>query len=197
LSTVPEPDYQFSKRSMWVLRYDGGKPIALESTLKGPRFIQYLLQRPGHETSVLQMMLDLAAASPGDVGNVEEDMSVLSNDAGDLADGQTLHECKARYKELCAQRELAEKTSEESVANIQKEIDQLGSYLSTVLGIGGQQRKGADTVTKIRKRITRVIDTAIDKIHEADPALAAHLENCIITHASMSYKPDREIRWSF
>lgn len=181
------PAYAFLKQSMWLIRF-AGKETALEDTLKGPIFIRYLLQRPGEEIHVARMLADI----------VGDERVARASSGGDLIDKQTLDESRRKYVEL--QAELAEAEENKDLGQIAKaksEIAQLASYFSECVGLGNKSRKTNDDVSKIRKRITRVIEIAYRKIDKSDQQLAAHLRNSIKFGAFMKYDPEVRLEWNF
>lgn len=180
------PKYLFAKKSAWAIRF-AGKETVLDSTLKGPVFIRYLLERQGQEIHVARMLADIAGDERLD----------RTSDAGELIDEKTFKECRQRYDELHEERADAERNHPDQLPEIDKEIAQLANYFAECVGLSGKSRKGADDVAKIRKRIARVIDTAYDKIEENDPQLADHLRKSIKTHTFMTYEPETRIDWNF
>jgi len=143
------------------------------------------------------VMADVAGAERARVTREAEGLELAASDGGDLADETTIRECRERYEELEVEREEARRTGDKArLADIQGEIGKIAAYLSASLGLGGKSRKALDDVSKVRRRIARVINIAIDKIEENDPDLATHLRNSIRTHINMSYAPDRPIDWA-
>jgi len=191
-----QPEYQFARRGMWVLRF-AGKDTYLDGDLKGAAFMHYLIRHQGQETHVIRVMADVAGAERARVTPEAEGLELAASDGGDLADETTIRECRERYEELEVEREEARRTGDKArLADIQGEIGKIAAYLSASLGLGGKSRKALDDVSKVRRRIARVINIAIDKIEENDPDLATHLRNSIRTHINMSYAPDRPIDWA-
>lgn len=180
------PKYLFAKKSAWAIRF-AGKETVLDSTLKGPVFIRYLLERQGQEIHVARMLADIAS----------DDRLDRASDAGELVDGKTLKDCRERYDELHEERADAERNRPDQLPEIDAEITQLANYFAECVGLGGKSRKAADDVAKIRKRIARVIEIATAKIEENDAQLASHLRKSIKTHTFMSYEPETPIDWNF
>jgi len=181
-----QPKYLFAKKSAWAIRF-AGRETYLDSNLKGPVFIRYLLERQGQEFHVARMLADIAG----------EDRVDQASDAGELVDEETLKECRQRYEELQEEREYAEHNHPDQLPEIEEEIAQLARYFAQCVGLGGKSRKGADDVSRIRKRIARVIEIAYEKIEQNDPQLADHLRKSIKTHTFMTYQPETRIDWNF
>jgi len=191
-----QPEYQFAKRGMWSLRF-AGKETFLEGDLKGAAFIHYLIQHQGQEIHVIRMMADVAGAERMQVTPEAEGLELASSDGGDLADERTIQQCRQTYEQLEVDREEARKAGDRArLADIENEIGQIAAYLSSSLGLRGKSRKALDDVSKVRRRIARVIDTAIRKIEGNDPKLATHLRNSIRKHTNMSYTPDLPVDWA-
>jgi len=191
-----QPEYQFAKRGMWMLRF-AGKATYLEGDLKGAAFIHYLVGHQGQEIHVIRIMADVAGTERARITPEAEGLELASTDGGDLADEKTIRQCRERYEQLEVDREEAHRFGDKArLGDIQDEIGRIAAYLSDLLGLGGRSRKALDDVSKVRRRIARVINIAIDKIEQNDPDLATHLRNSIRTHINMSYMPDRPIDWA-
>ena len=191
-----QPEYQFARRGMWVLRF-AGKDTYLDGDLKGAAFIHHLIRHQGQETHVIRVMADVAGAERARVTPEAEGLELAASNGGDLADEKTIRECRERYEELEVERERARRAGDKArLADIQEEVGKIAAYLSASLGLGGKSRKALDDVSKVRRRIARVINIAIDKIRESDPDLATHLRNSIRTHINMSYAPGRPLDWA-
>jgi len=180
------PKYLFAKKSAWMIRF-AGKETILDSTLKGPVFIRYLLEHQNKEIHVARMLADIAGDERLD----------RASDAGELIDQKTLKECREQYKELQEELARAQRKHPDQISKIEEEIRQLANYFAQCVGLGGKSRKGADDVAKIRKRIARVIETACEKIEENDPKCADHLRKSIKTHTFMTYEPETWTDWNF
>jgi len=191
-----EPEYQFAKRGMWALRF-AGKATYLGGDLKGAAFIHHLIRHQGQEIHVIRLMADVAGAERAQATAEAEGLEFAASNGGDLVDEKTIRECRERYEELEAEREEARRAGDKArLARIQEEVGKIAAYLSNSLGLGGRSRKAIDDVSKVRRRIARVINITIDKIEENDPDLATHLRNSIRTHINMCYAPDRPVHWA-
>ena len=190
-----QPEYRFAKRGMWTLRF-AGKDTYLDGDLKGAAFIHYLIQHQGQDIHVIRMMADVAGAERMQVTPEAEGLDLAASDAGDLVDEKTIRDCRERYEQLEIEQDEARRARDKArLSDIKEEIGKIAAYLSASLGLGGKSRKALDDVSKVRRRIARVINTTIDKIEKNDPDLATHLRNSITTHINMSYTPDRPVDW--
>ena len=190
-----QPEYQFAKRGMWALRF-AGKETYLEGDLKGAAFIHYLIRHQGQEIHVIRMMADVAGAERVQITPEAEGLALAASDAGDVVDEKTIRDCRERYEQLEIKQEEARRAGDRlRLGEIKEEIGQIAAYLSTSLGLGGRSRKALDDVSKVRRRIARVINITIGKIEQSDPDLATHLRNSVKAHINMSYAPDRPIDW--
>ena len=93
MAVAAEPQYQFAKRGMWVMRYDG-KVTYLDGNLRGAAFIQYLIQRQGQEIPVIRMLMDIAGTDVPHLDVQAEGLSTAAANTGDLADKKTIAQCK-------------------------------------------------------------------------------------------------------
>jgi len=191
-----QPEYQFAKRGMWALRF-AGKDTYLDGDLKGAAFIHYLIQHQGQDIHVIRMMADVAGAERMQVAPEAEGLGLAASDAGDLVDEKTIRDCRKRYEQLEIEQDEARRATDKArLSDINDEIGKIAAYLSASLGLGGTSRKALDDVSKVRRRIARVINTAIERIEQSDPDLATHLRNSITTYTNMSYAPDRPVDWA-
>ena len=181
------PEYQFAKKNMWAILFNGTETF-LESTLKGPVFIKYLLQHQGEEIHVARMLADIAG----------DERLAQASDAGDTISKEEIADYRKRYDELMSDREEATEWNDEGrLQTIDEELGQIAVHLGPLLGLGGRSRKASDDVGRIRKAIGRVIGIALDKIMKNDAALEQHFRNSIRTHTYMSYQPETPIDWNF
>lgn len=186
-----QPAYQFARKGMWAIRF-AGKDTYLEGPLKGATFIHHLIAHRGQDIHVIRMLADVAGEERKQVNAAAEGLQIASGSRTELVDEETIKKCRDKYDALVAEREHAD---DSRLTEIDKEIGQIAHYLSASLGLGGKSRTTGDEVDKARRRIARVINTAIEKIEGNDPDLAKHLRNSIKTNREMSYVPDREVDW--
>ena len=189
------PEYLFAKKGMWSIRFQG-KETYLDGDLKGAAFIHYLIRHQGQEMHVIRMMADVAGAEREQIIPEAEGLDLAPNDAGDLVDKKTVRDCRQRHEELEIEQEKARRAGTKArLAEIKEEIGQIVAYLSASLGLHGKSRKALDDVSKVRRRISRVINIAYEKIGRCDSDLEAHLRNSIRTKINMSYAPDQPVDW--
>jgi hypothetical protein len=66
---------------------------------------------------------------------------------------------------------------------------------AAALGLRGRARPANDPAERARWAITKQIQSAIDRLDRAHPALARHLRTSIKTGRYCSYEPERLIEW--
>lgn len=182
-----QPAYQFARKGMWAIRF-AGKETFLEGTLKGPIYIYYLLAHQGEKIHVARMLSDI----------VGDERLALATDSGLAISPEELSCLKQRYNDLQTEKDQAVNWHDDGrLAAIEREMDQITSYIAPLLGLAGRSRKANDDVARIRRSIARVIGIAVEKITQNDPALGHHLSQSIKTHSYMSYEPEQRIEWNF
>jgi tetratricopeptide (TPR) repeat protein len=161
----------------WSLAYEG-KAFRLRDA-KGLRYIHRLLREPGREFHVAELV------SAPDTG-----------DAGPVIDARAKAEYGRRIEDL--RDEVEEATAwgdQDRVARAQEEIDAIAAALAAAYGLGGRERRGADSSERLRKAVTNRIRVSLARIGDQNPELSRHLSNSIVTGTFCSYGPDREVLW--
>jgi hypothetical protein len=88
---------------------------------------------------------------------------------------------------------------DDTVARIEEEMHALAVELARAVGLGGHDRRAASASERARVNVTRALRSAIDRVGEAHPELAAHLHRSVRTGVFCAYNPpaDEVITWSW
>ena len=166
----------------WTIRYRA--PAFQLRDGKGLRYINHLLQRPGDEIHVA----DLVAAVEGRAGEPAAPLG----DTGEVLDPRARAEYRERLTDL--EQELEEARAQNDASRVEKlsgEIEFVKGELSAAYGLGGRARRGGDVTERIRKAVTNRIRDAIAQIERCDPELAEHFRSTIRTGKFCAYEPGR------
>jgi hypothetical protein len=175
---------------MRVVSFDGTQ-VHLRD-LKGMRYLARLLEEPGREFHVL----DLVAVEEGTLptaGKAAEhgELSVGDDDAGPMLDEAARQAYKRRLVEVEEDIADADEVGDTARAELAKaDRDFLVTELSRAFGIGGRARAAVSSSERARGSVTRAIRYALDRIREQHPSLADHLESTVDTGTYCSYAPD-------
>lgn len=148
---------------------------------KGVRFLARLVEEPGRELHVLDLM------SPG----AGQDGVVDRGDAGEVLDAQAREAYRRRAEEL--REELVEAESWNDRAReerIRAELEALATELSRAVGLGGRERRQGSSAEKARINVQRRLRDAIGRVSQQCPKLGRHLTWAVRTGAFCSYCPD-------
>ena len=163
---------------LWQYNYGGSNGFIPE--VKGFHDIQALITAPGKEMHCCELM-----------------GSVLIQQGESLADNRAkddylkkLHEIRHGLAESEAANDYGKSES------LQKQYDELVSFLSKVFDNKGRFRKQNDTVDKTRSAVTWRIRSAISKLEKENPHLGKHFNNNIKTGTYCCYSPESEIAWN-
>lgn len=119
----------------------------------------------------------------------------LTGSSGELADEQSVNECRDRYHELMAS--IAKAESNNDVAQLEKlqvEQDQLASHFASVLGKGGKRRE-VDDAKKVRQSVSKGIKQTLDVLELELKPLADHLHANLSLGICPRYSPPTEMDW--
>jgi pimeloyl-ACP methyl ester carboxylesterase len=167
---------------VWSIAF-AGKRCHLKHA-RGLLDLSLLLSRPGQELLATQLVegTDAVASAPPP--------------ADPILDERARTEIKSRLRKL--ERALAEAEASADAAALERTRDEreaLLRELRAATGLGGRRRALADPVERARKAVTGRIRDSIDKIREALPELAHHLDQSITTGRVCTYSPRRPLRW--
>jgi tetratricopeptide (TPR) repeat protein len=166
---------------------------------KGLRHLARLLQAPGEELHVLQLVAQ--GAGHGTAVQLEDGLEVGGfGTAGELLDARAKAEYRHRLDELRDQIEEAQAWNDpERAARAQEELDFIAHELSAAIGLGGRDRPVGSAAERARVNVTRAIKSALARIETQCPALGAHLQRTVRTGTFCSYAPDPRLpmSWQF
>jgi hypothetical protein len=165
--------------SGWLVR-GLGLTCRIKET-KGMDYLSRLLDEPGREVHVLDLV---AGGNPVDVG-----------DAGEILDAHAKAAYQARLDDLRAEIAEAEQWNDPArVERARSEASALEAELLGALGRGGRSRRAAQASERARVAVKRRLDDAVRRIGDAALPLGEHLERAVRTGLYCSYLPDRARR---
>lgn len=180
-----------------VLRQDaGGWSLAYRervSRLKGLRGLQHLarlLQAPGEEAHVLELM---TPSIPNRAAS-----RAVGADLGPLLDGRAKRELRTRMRELQQEVEEADRDGDLGRAErLRDEIDAIEAAVLRAIGRGGRDRPNAAASERARAAVTKAIRAAVAEIARHEPELADLLGRTVKTGGFCSYVPlaSAGVRW--
>ena len=181
----------------WTVAYQG--ELARLRDAKGLGYLACLLDRPGQEVHVLELVGAVdgrpagpAQGRPGDVAQAGLRVSRLEA-ADPLLDAQARAAYRRRLRELEEELEEARSWSDaERAARAEAEIDALTGELARAAGLGGHGRSLATPAERARVSVTKATRTAIRTIARHCPALGDHLAASVRTGRFCSYAPPGE-----
>ena len=162
---------------LWLCR-SSGAAFRLKDT-KGVRFLALLLERPGVEVHVL----DLVAAADGGP-------AVDTGDAGEVLDDRARAEYRRRVEELQAELAEAEGWNDAGRAErAREELELLSAELARAFGLGGRTRRSGAAAERARVNVQRRLRDAVERIAAQDEAAGRHLEAALRTGTFCCYEP--------
>jgi tetratricopeptide (TPR) repeat protein len=192
-SQVVGPSVFRAEGEYWTVVFDT-ETFMLKDT-KGLRYLAHLLQHPGREFHVLDLVTSEEGGDPSPRANRSargDDLGIGGYvDVGPLLDERAKASYRARLRELEGDlNEATEWADSGRTATIRAEMDFLADELSGAVGLRGRDRKVGSAAERARVNITRTVHAALDRIREHSPALADHLDATVHTGAFCSYTPD-------
>ena len=199
----PRPDAAGAgcERGVFILQGEyrvfhyGGTEARLRDS-KGLRYLVRLLQTPGQEVHVLDLVVGVGrrgGASPG-AARQSGLAATVSGDAGAVLDARAKAEYKRRLSELRADIEEASAYNDLGrLERAQREMDFLVAELAAGVGLGGRDRRAASDAERARQSVTRAIKGADDRIAAAHPALGKHVRTTVRTGIYSCYAPDPRV----
>jgi hypothetical protein len=162
----------------WSMGF-GGQMVRLRD-LKGLHYLARLLDTPGRELHVLDL--------------VSVERSPDTGDAGPMLDAHAKEAYRRRLADIDEDLEEAQALrDDERAAQARVERDFLARELARAVGMGGRDRRASSDSERARASVTRAIRQAMRRIHEHHPALGDHLARTIRTGTTCSYLPDPRV----
>lgn len=181
----------------WIVTYDGATAHLEDS--KGLRYLAFLLQHPGREFHVVDLITRVEgspAPSNSQYRRVSQreraDLSLTVDDSGDL--GSLLDpRAKAEIKDHldCLAKDLEDtltRGDDAAAEAIRAEQEAIAKYLAGAIGLRGRDRKVGSNAERARVKVTKVIGRALDRIAGQHPQLRSHL-NAVTRGEFCSYRP--------
>jgi hypothetical protein len=175
----------------WSIAFEG--QIFRLKDAKGLRYLGRLLQDPGREFHVLDLVALEEALPPETPGAPagESDRTSRLGDAGPILDPEAKVAYRRRFEELEAELAEAEAWRDPQRAERAREEKAfLVQALAGAVGLGGRDRLAASAGERARINVTRAIKAALARIQEHSPALGRHLIRTVRTGIYCSYAPD-------
>jgi hypothetical protein len=183
LSSVRSGNAFYRKGQMWVVRFRGNETF-LENNV-GPLYIARLLATPHRAVPAVTLL----------ASRIGIDERTLIGSSGELADEQSVNECRDRYRELMGA--IAEAESNNDIGQLEKlqvEQDQLASHFASVLGKGGKRRE-VDDAKKVRQSVSKGIKRTLDVLELELKPLADHLHANLRLGICPMYSPPFDVDW--
>jgi tetratricopeptide (TPR) repeat protein len=188
--TPPDVDVFRREGDYWTVVFEGRTTRV--RNLKGIRYLARLLDDPGRELHVLDLV---AAESGGPAAAEGSRAAALSHaypgDAGAMLDARAKEAYRRRLAEIEDDIEQARAFGDDArAAQADAERDFLVREISRAVGLGGRDRRAASTSERARVSVTRALRQALARIGEHHPELAEHFERTVHTGTHCSYVPD-------
>jgi tetratricopeptide (TPR) repeat protein len=156
-----------------AIRSPFGPPIHLRHS-KGVQYLQYLVEQPGRQVHVLELV------------GLEQQAS----DAGPLLDARAKAEYRRRLDDLREELSEAERFADHArQRRIEQEIDALAEQLAGAVGLGGRDRRAASNVERTRINVQRRLKDVVDRVTAANPTLGRYLAAAVKTGTYCAYEP--------
>ncbi|MEX0664357.1 MAG: transcriptional regulator [Acidimicrobiia bacterium] len=174
----------------WTVVFDGQTTRVRD--LKGVRYLARLLDTPGRELHVL----DLVAGEHGGVvsGDRAAEPSLAfaaSDDAGVMLDDRAKEAYRRRLVDIDDDIDDARSMGDsERAAQAEFERELLIAELSRAVGLGGRDRRAGAASERARASVTRALRQAMSRIRADHPRLGEHLDRAVQTGTYCAYLPD-------
>ena len=193
-------DFLFLRQNdYWIIRYNG-RTAFLKST-RGLHCLAVLLHDPGREFHVGDLFSRSVDALTLDAAMVPHGRARRELHTGiPVLDAKAKAEYKRRLNELREELSDAERLKDpQRRAKAQNEVQAIGDYLASAIGLGGRNRRTSSQAERARSAVTKCVKGAIRKIGDAIPSLGYHLAARIKTGYFCSYNPhpQRFVKWKF
>jgi hypothetical protein len=189
----------------WTIKFDD--KVLNVRDLQGMRHMARLLDNPGHDVHVTELMGLLEFSEPGTRPKPADGSHRYPDGHGQpgiqpidtVIDRHALRDYRRRLSEL--EEELADAHDlhdDGRQAKAQWELEFLRRELSVNLGLDHKPRRVAPEIERARVSVTKSIWRSVDIISRGHEPLGRHLRVSINTGAYCSYRPEspESIRWT-
>jgi tetratricopeptide (TPR) repeat protein len=166
----------------WTITFRGR--TASLPAVKGMGDLARLLDEPGREVHVLDLVAPVGGAAPG------------QGDLGEVLDDRARAAYQRRLAEL--DERIAEADSDGNAdrsAAALEERDFLLAELAGAYGLGGRPRRAGDPAERARTTVTSRIRDALGRIEAEHPELGRHLRSSVRTGTFCCYAPELPVAW--
>jgi tetratricopeptide (TPR) repeat protein len=168
----------------WLLTYEGVSARVKDA--RGLHYLAQLLQYPGREFHVLDLLAQASGEGPDAVRVADGGLEVLDAPA------------KVAYRQrLVGLREELEEAEQFNDAGraerARAELDAIAEQLAAAAGLGGRDRQTSSAAERARSAVGKRIRTDLQRIRAAHPALGRHLAATIATGYFCAYEPARDV----
>ena len=172
----------------WLIGLAGAHTRVPDSL--GLRYLDLLVRQPGRDLAALELV-QLAAAGPASIGIPSDGLRDVSGaPADDILDRQARTAYRQRLADLDEELAEAERWNDtERASRLRAEKDFLVRELTAATGLGGRPRPLGSESERARINVTRAIRSAISRIRDRAPDVAAHLDQAVRTGTRCSYAP--------
>jgi hypothetical protein len=168
---------------VWTLAFRN-ETVRLKDSL-GMQYLGRLLAAPG------QPIHALALAQAKLAPEAEIASALHTSDAGEELDATARAQYRARVQALRAELDEAESAQDaESAERIRGELTFVAAELSRAVGLSGRVRRAGSAAERARSAVQRRIKSALERITEVSPELAAFLETTVKTGTYCEYRPE-------
>jgi hypothetical protein len=175
----------------WLISYADALVRAPDSL--GLRYLDLLVRNPGRELAPLDLVKLTGATGAAGTPMQADDLHETSGAGGDdVLDQQARAAYRRRLTGLDEELAEAEQWNDTERANrLRAEKDFLVRELTAATGLGGRSRRLGSEAERARINVTRAIRSAISRIRDRTPDVAAHLDQTIRTGSRCSYSPPK------
>lgn len=166
--------------------------------LLGFRYLQYLIERPGQDVSVTDLVCSARAvpsSSPTEPGFSSQFGAglPLSDETARDAYRRRLMDVEEEIDDANAAHDLGR------LARAESDREHLIAELSRAFGLDGRPRTVGGDVERARGSVTRTLRYALRRLIQIHPALGEHLNQHVSTGTYCSYQPDalQPLTWDF
>lgn len=180
------------EEDFWLISYAHALVRVPDSL--GLQYLDMLVRSPGRELTALQLV-ELTAATGAASTPVQADDLHETRGAGadEVLDQQALAAYRQRLTGLDEELAEAEQWNDtERASRLRAEKDFLVRELTAATGLRGRSRKLGSEAERARINVTRAIRSAISRIRDRAPDVAAHLDQNIRTGSRCVYRPPNQ-----